>query len=120
MPFARVPRKFQRRSKLEKANHRLPCGEFKCELIGCQSKLAQIAEGRQQAVGKSLFVFTEELFSVFNEADDDHDGGARETDEKRDLKQMHPKLCQCYSQVHKRIVARFSTREEQRLCACAT
>jgi len=29
MPFARVPGKIQRRSKLEKANLRLPFGEFK-------------------------------------------------------------------------------------------
>ena len=34
-------------------------------------------------------VFSEELLSVFNEADEDYDGGAYEADEEHHLKEAH-------------------------------
>jgi hypothetical protein len=47
--------------------------------------------GAGEGIDNLLFIFAEELFSIFNEANEDDDGGSRQSDEEHPGKEMNGK-----------------------------
>jgi hypothetical protein len=66
-------------------NSRPPCGEFIAESRRSQSQTKGDPAG-EKAI---LLILTEQLLTVFNKADDDHDGGADEADEEQELQNSY-------------------------------
>ena len=74
-----------------------PSGEFSAHSRASQPKLELFGGLRHEDEGLEAtdcatvrgLIFAEELLGVFNEADDDHNGGAGHADEEHDLKDMH-------------------------------
>jgi hypothetical protein len=61
-----------------------PSGEFSAHWMVSQSKVGGI-----QGFPRRLLILSEELLGVFNEADDDDDGGAGHADKEHDFEDVH-------------------------------